>query len=225
MRLPVFAGDDARGVDDVQGVVHSASDPFGKGPRDDHLAAAPPGSGARGGPPGWSGRARRRRSSANPVLHISGRTQRRAPRARRLLDPARPRAPGSRERRPRRRGTAGRRRGTAGRASGLRARASGSGDGARDRHDHYRVRAGAFQGAGARFRAWRRRCTRRRAGGSPRGTLAAPRNAEGPLDVFVPQDPGKPRLGNPLPGPRKAPADRTGSRCVGRGGTRSGRGG
>lgn len=76
--------------------------------------------------------------------------------------------------------------------------ASGSGDGARDRHDHYRVRAGAFQGAGARFR--------RGAGGvhvveqkDRRRNLAASRRAERPFDVFVPQDPGKPRLGIPLP--------------------------
>jgi len=37
VRLPVLTGDDARGVDDVEGVVDPASDPFGKGSRDDHL--------------------------------------------------------------------------------------------------------------------------------------------------------------------------------------------
>ena len=80
--------------------------------------------------------------------------------------------------------------------------ASGSGDGARDRHDHYRGRAGAFQGAGARFR--------RGAGGvhvveekDRRRNDAVSRHAERPIDVFVPEDPGKPRLGNPLPGSRK----------------------
>ena len=84
------------------------------------------------------------------------------------------------------------------RASG----ASGSGDGARDRHDHYRVRAGAFQGAGARLR--------RGAGGvhvieqkDRRRNRAASRHVECPLDVFMPQDPGKERLGNPLPGSGK----------------------
>ena len=80
--------------------------------------------------------------------------------------------------------------------------ASGSGNGARDRHDHYRVRAGAFQGADARFR--------RGAGGvhvveqqdRPRN-LAATGDAESSRDVFVPQGSGKARLGNPLPGPRQ----------------------
>ena len=61
---------------------------------------------------------------------------------------------------------------------------------------------GAFQGEGARFRRGARRVhvvekkDRRR-------NLAASRHAECPLDVFVPEDPGKSRLGNPLPGPGK----------------------
>src|SRR3972149_2921180 len=80
--------------------------------------------------------------------------------------------------------------------------ASGSGEGARDRYDHYKVRAGAFQGAGA--------CFRRGAGGvnvveqeDRRRNGAASRHAESPLDVFVPEDPGKARLGTPLSGSRK----------------------
>src|SRR3990172_1953690 len=143
----------------------------------------------------------RRRSSANPVLHISGSTQRRAPRAAAssMRRPARSRFEGTSATSTRNCNAAARNGET---GIGTPCSASGSGDGARDRHDHYRVRAGAFQGAGARFR--------RGAGGvhvveqkDRRRDLAASRHAESPLDVFVPEDSGKACLGTPLSGSRK----------------------
>ena len=80
--------------------------------------------------------------------------------------------------------------------------AFGSGNGARYRKHHYRVGAGAFQGAGARFH--------RRSGGvyivdqeDRRRNRAALRHAESPLDIFVPMGSGKTCLGDPVPGSRK----------------------